>query len=469
MLILIYGGKLMVTCPGCGHSNQDHFNFCEKCGTNLKESSFSENISSGNDTPKQQTSENNASSPAFAVSSETPKKKSGIRKIALAVAVVLAMYIILSNIILAFSPATRLMKGFYDFGKSTRFTSETHLTIDYKGSDEIKALMDNIGFTGTVSYDFDKLLAEASVKFLYNDKEVTGLKAGVNDKLVWIDPQELYEDKFYYEFEDDIADVLKELKILKDLFSKVSLDFNKSEYIKIMKKVLGKNLKNSFGKVTVTLDGEAISELLYEMVEYAKDDKKLMNSLRKEGIDFFKAAIKQGEKGNLDKLYNEEIFENGLEALEDRENFEETYAMMLDELQYQLSYSLYDIENAMPELEITFHFGLFNRLDKVSYNFTMDIADYYLDERYIIDCGATIKKGAKFSSFNAKKAVNLENVIDDPAELTNIGMGVASNLIESITENKELKKDIEKLEDKLGIDIEEITEYLEYGLPLYGW
>ena len=59
--------------------------------------------------------------------------------------------------------------------------------------------------------------------------------------------------------------------------------------------------------------------------------------------------------------------------------------------------------------------------------------------------------------------------MDDPAEIMDIGKTIATNLIESITDNKEFRKEIKEIEDRLGMDIEDLTDYLEYSMPFYGW
>mgnify|MGYP000899940067 CR=1 FL=1 len=471
----------MITCSNCGHSNQDHFNFCEKCGNNLKnvsstenkvpEKQVSENQTSENNIPQERTTQNNASSSAPSYLPEGPKKKKkSVKKIILAVAAVFILYILMSNIILAFSPATRLLKGINDFGKFSKFTSEVSLTLDYKGSDKTLDLLDNIGVAGTISTDMEKLLVESSVKLLYNKKKVTELKAGINDKLVWIDPLDLHKDKFYYEFDNKTAVASsKEIDIYRNAFRKISLDFNEKEYLKIVKDVFGKDLKNSLGKVTITLDGNTIAELLDEFLEYAKEDKKLMKSVRTEGIKFIKNIMKHGEKGQLSTLYDRDSFEIALEFFEDKEGFEDSFSFVIESLQYQLNNILYYFDNLMPEINITLHYGLFNKLNKVTANFTVSAADNYTNEKLVLEYNIITKEGAKFTNFNTKKAKNLEKVMDDPAEIMDIGKTIATNLIESITDNKEFRKEIKEIEDRLGMDIEDLTDYLEYSMPFYGW
>ena len=71
-------------------------------------------------------------------------------------------------------------------------------------------------------------------------------------------------------------------------------------------------------------------------------------------------------------------------------------------------------------------------------------------------CVSSVRKGAKLSSFNTKQAKDIEDLIDDPEQLMDIAKEMAENLTEAIKGNKELQNDLQKIEDALGMDIEDL-------------
>lgn len=457
----------MLICPNCSHSNQDDHNFCEKCGANLKtevplnstedNTTEKENIPGVNEGQKNDTDTSKKANPA---EENKPQKKFSIVKIALALVGIFFAYILFSNLALGFSPVTRLLKGLKDFSKGSKFTTESTMGLKYKGSNDALSLLNNISVEGVSYSDTDKLKAEASFKILYNEKDLTEIKSGFDNEMFWIDPMKLYNKGFYYEFNKDIADAMNDVQIYKKAIEKISLDFNKKELSKIIKDSLGRDLKNSLGKVTLTLDYDNTLELLSELLEYAQEDEKLMNSIRKNGISFIKTIIKEGEKDKLEFLYDEDTFEMVLEIFEDEKDFEDYYENFIANLQYELEEVVYGLFAVTKEYEITFNYGLFNNLKNITYEFTIDSGDYG-NESIKIDCVSSTRKGAKFSKFNTKKAENIEDLMDDPEELMDIAKDVVDNLTETITDNKDFKKDLKKIEDTLGIDIDDLSDNLD--------
>lgn len=458
---------MMLTCPNCGHSNQDHYNFCEKCGANLNvedqpKTEVMNPVEENNNPDAGETEKNN-----IHTSTTTPeevngkqKKKSPFALIGLGLLGLFLVYILIANVVLAFSPVARLNKGLRDFYRGNKFTTESTVGLDYRGSNEILSLLDNLSFESVAYSDIDKMNAESSIRILYNGEELTGFKAGADSELVWIDPLKLYEGEFYYEFNNKVTDVINDIKIYKNALKKVALDCDKKEYSKIIKKALGRDLENSFGKVTITLDADNMLELLSELVEYAREDETLMKSVRKNGVTFLNTIIKEGDKGKLETLYDADTFEDALELFEDEEYFEEKYDMFLSNIESELEDFVYELFTYTRKFEITFNYGLFNNLKDITCEFTANYGDYS-GESLRMHCVSSVRKGAKLSSFNTKQAKDIEDLIDDPEQLMDIAKEMAENLTEAIKGNKELQNDLQKIEDALGMDIEDLPDELD--------
>lgn len=332
-------------------------------------------------------------------------------------------------------------------------TLEATIALDYKGDDDQLKILDDLSIKSSISTDLKSLLAEASLDLSYDKKSVAKVLTGVNNEDVYIDLIKLYNEQFYYELPSNVVDIISEMKILIKATDQISLKFDK-KYADIVEDVLGDDISSSFNKVTVNIDYKTAIELLETILQEAEDDEKLMESVRKSGIDFIKRVLK--EKDSVEILFNEDDLEEALEVFEKKDDFESIYLESLEdligELEYQRENGYFD--DAVSEMAITFKFGLFNNISGINYG--MEFGDSS-DEIIKLTFDADIHKGAKFTKFKSNDAIELQDLVTDRDQLQEVADEVVNNFVESIKNNEKL---VEEIEDITGHDIDDLNNYI---------
>lgn len=457
----------MKTCPKCNNSNRDEAKFCTSCGENLGVQPLDitktiplqdtpvTTVPASSDMPSSQPVISNTI-PGTSESTGSPKKKSKWLLIVAGIAVIAVVFLLVSFISSA-NPVNKLIKGVAQLSKMSKVTTTTTIDINYDGDTEEGELVNDMTFKAETAADIDNLLAQVTLELIYDKKSVAQIAAGVNNEDLYVDLKDLYKDKFYQGIEDllpEYKDYVNDYKIIKKAIDGISLKFDNKEYIKIIKDTLDDDIKGSGNKVTVTLNSKTISKLLEKLLKEAEDDKKLMEAIRKNGIDFIKKVLK--EEKNFEIIEVDE-FEEALETFEDKDEFEELYnetiASALDSLEYGSDYALQEIQ----DMEITFLFGVSGKINGMEYTINIDAAGDNLE----IISATTIKSGANFTKINKKNAVVIEELISDGDQLEEIVGEVTENLIKTVKKNKKLTERIEELS---GEDIEESIKYMMYNI-----
>ncbi len=454
----------MKTCPKCNNSNRDEAKFCTTCGENLgvqplditETNTINETpVNSGPSTsniPNNQPITNNTipstSEPA------SPKKKSKGLFIIAGIAVI-AVVILMVSVISSANPVDKLLKGFAKLSKMSEVTAITTIDINYDGDTEEAELLNDMSIKAETAADINNLLAEVTLEVLYDNKSVVQLAAGVNNEDLYVDLKDLYKEKFYQGIEDlvpEYKDYVNDYKIIKKAIDGISLKFDKKEYIKIIKNTLDDDIKGSGNKVTVSLNAKTMTKVLEKLLKEAKDDKKLMESIRKNGIDLINKLLK--EEKNFE-VFDVSELEDALEIFEDKDDFEDNYKEAITEAleSYKSNYNYGEIQ----DMEITFIFGASGNIKSMQYTVKVD-AD---GEEIEIVSETTIKSGANFTKINKKNAVVIEELISDGEQLEEIVSEVTENLTKTVKKNKKLT---EKIEDLTGEDIEDAIEFMMYSI-----
>ncbi|NLL68527.1 MAG: zinc-ribbon domain-containing protein [Clostridiaceae bacterium] len=456
----------MKTCPNCSSENRDEAMFCTKCGTKFEEQPINTDINNAQDTtpintiptddqvtPPTAQPAGNYSAPVQP--QPAPKKKSKALVMLLGLVAVIAIAFFAFRFLSSASPAEKLIMGLAKLSKSDKTTTSTTVNIEYDGDQEEIELLNDISFKIETAADVNNLLAQVTLDFLYAKKPVIQVAAGVNNEDIYVDLKDLYKNQFYQAI-DDIApgyeDFLNDYKIVKKAFDSISLKFDNKEYIKIFKDVLDDNIKGSGNKVVLTLDSKTLNELIKELFEEAEDDKKLMETIRKNSIAFIEKIIK--EEKNLE-LIDVDDLEDALEILEDKDDFEDYYQEALSQAISSMEYMDFDIDD-LPEIELTFQFGAGNSIKGIDYTAEIDQGG----ETFKIISTTDIKSGASFTKINKKNAIEINELMTGGEDIEDIVEDITENLTKAIKKNKELTKKIEELS---GEDVEDAIEMLMYG------
>jgi len=328
-------------------------------------------------------------------------------------------------------------------------TTTTTVDINYDGDEEAADLLNKLTVKLETAADVNELFAQLNLDLLYSNKPVVQVAAGLNNQDFYIDLKDLHKKVFYQDVEDvipDYPDFANDYKIIKKAMDGISLKFDTKKYMKIVNKVLDDNIKKSGNKVILTLDSEIMSELFTALLEEAEDDNKLMESVRKNGIDFINRIIK--EKKKL-KTIDVDDLEETLEIFEDKDEFEEYYQDAISNALARLDYMDFD---EIPELELIFRFGSGNTIKGI--DFTTEIND-----ELEIFVKADIKSGASFTKFNRKDSIEIKKLMTG-GDIEDVVEEITDNLIKAVKKNKDLTK---KIEDLTGQDVEDAIEMLMYG------
>ena len=197
-----------------------------------------------------------------------------------------------------------------------------------------------------------------------------------------------------------------------------------------------------------------MSKLVKELLEEAEDDKKLRESIRKNGIDFINRIIK--EKRKLEIIDVDDL-EEILEIFEDKGDFEDFYQEAIANALIDMDYMDFDIDD-INELELTFRFGAGNTIKGI--DFTGEI-----DDELEINVKNDIKSGASFTKFNKKNSIEINELISG-GDIEDVAEEISENLIKAIKKNKDLKN---KIEDLTGEDIDDLIEMFMYGVLSPVW
>ncbi len=358
------------------------------------------------------------------------------------------------NILSNANPANKLIKGLAKFSKMDKATSTTTIDINYDGdSDEIEMLKD-VTIKLETAADVNDLLVQISLDLLYANKPVIQIAAGANNEDIYVDLKDLHQEKFYQEIEGlapEYADFVNDYKIIKNAFDGIALKFDDKQYIKIIKNVLGDDIKGSGNKVTVTLDSKTISKLTEKLLEEAEEDEKLMESIRKNGIEFINKVIKEEKKL---ELIDVDDLEDALEILEDEDDFEDYYKEAISEALSGMDYMDIDIDD-LPEIDITFRFGAGNTIKGIDYIVVIEEDD----ENIEIITKTDIKNSASFTKINKKNAIEIEELISG-GDIEEVIEEISENLKKVVKKNKDLTKKIEELTDE---DVDDAIDMIMYG------
>lgn len=481
-------------CPNCQSVNADGTNFCIKCGTSLKAQQAAANQVTGQPMPQAPTQV-----PAQA---PPPKKGSPLKVIALIVVALAVVIYAVYTIIMVTNPAYRLLLGLSRRGKTGAATVDSTITIKYKGENEALELLNGATFKVGMAVDYNKMLAEASFDILYDNKSIAKLKAGLAKEDAYIDPQDLYKKKFYYELDDRVLDIIEEIRVLIKYLREVDIKIDQKKYADIFKEAMGENIEGSLSSVTMTMDNEALFEFLVEFIEEAADDEKLIESLQTniQGIldkileddHEFEILFDEGlieDKVN-DTLPNalaispvESILFDMIDLIEDEDDFADRVQSLLEQAAEQLK----DQQEALkqlkkinksgePKIKVTYHFDLLQNITGITYTMEMSPISYisningfsyidmespFSDDKYIVTVETKLRNGARFANFNRKGAIDILDVATDEDELKDIAEDILEKIIDNIEKNKKLVEDIE---DKTGADVSDLEDMFLDGL-----
>ncbi len=455
----------MKICPNCNSENRDEAMFCTKCGNKFEDQLLNTNTNAPQNysapidpipSVNQTVQPAAQSSASFAAPVEQPpKKKSKALIYVLGLVAVVAVVFLAMNFISNANPANKLIKGLAKMSKMDKATSTTTLDIVYDGDDEEAELLNDITIKLETAADINEVLAQLTLDLLYDNKSVIQVAAGVNNEDIYIDLKDLHKELFYQEIEGllpEYSDYISDYKIIKKALDEVSLKFDDKKYIKIVKNVLDDDIKGSGNKVTVTLNSKNISKLLEKLLEEAEDDTKLMESIRKNAIDFIEKVIKEEKKL---KVIDVGDLEDALETFEDEDDFEDYYKEAIADALDNMDYTNIDIDN-IPEMDIKFRFGAGNAIKGIDYTAVIEEGGDNIE----INVKTDIKSGASFTKINKKDAIEIEELING-GDIEDVAEEITGNLTKAIKKNKDLTKKIEEL---TGEDIEDSIEMMMYGL-----
>lgn len=487
----------MKLCPKCNTPNRDEAKFCTTCGDNLVTQTLStvtgstaqDNYSAGaapSGMPESQPATDYVYSGESQPPAAPPRKKTAVF-IVIAALIVIAAAAFLAVRLLANSndPFLKLMKGYAKLSEMKKITATTTIDFDsdYEGDDEdqkmVSRIINDLGIKLITAADTDNLVFQFAIELLYDGKKVVGLAAGLNNEEAYIDPNELFEEKFYVVMEDLVPqypDYIHDLKIVKKAADEVKIKIDQKKISKIVRDSLDDNIRASGDKVVLTLDNEIVKDLITNFVEEISEDKKLLESVRQYGVDLLKRIIK--EEDNF-KVLKVGILEDLLEKFEDEDEFEDYYINEFSESIKSLTDSsgsgLNSIEGldldvdvtaegladlpVAEELEMTFSFDKSGAISKIEYSGAFD-ADGLEAEMHI---STEIKSGAKFTEIYRDEAIDIVELIDDADMQIEVAEKVIDNLKETVLDNKKLSDLIDEL---TGLDPGDAMDYLKMMLLL---
>jgi|GEM_PF-960849 len=497
----------MKICPKCNASNRDEAKFCVSCGENLTAQSLNTSTSSAvNDgsafgttppgTPAGQPATGYLYTGEPQPQAAPPRKKPAIFIAIAAIVIVAAAAVFLAVKLLANSndPVTRLMKGYaklLDMKKIT-VTTTIEFNSDYEGEDTeldtISRVINDLGIRFETAADTEDLVFQIGMEFLYDDKSVIRMAAGLNDEEAYIDAYDLYDKKFYVAMGDLVpqyTDFINDFRIIRKAAGEVKSKIDQKKIAKIIRDSLGDNIRNSGDKVILTLDNDIIIDLVNDLVDGIGEDKKLLESVRQYCVDLLKGIIK--EEDNLKKI-RISVFEDLLEKFEDKEEFEEFYINRFSAIFKKLAdpsernleslealgidpdaieAELPEIDMAdVEELEITFSFDKSGAISRMEYSGVFDANG--LETEMLIS--TVMKNGAKFTKIDREKAVDIVELADDTDMQLEVADQVMDNLKEIILDNAKLAELIEELS---GMDPGDAFDFIKmmllYQLQFGGW
>jgi hypothetical protein len=439
----------MIICPNCKKRNQDNYLFCDNCGTKLSEKQINTSDESTRGDIPQFTS-------SATGNAQTSRRPFGIGKIiAVAVAAVLVI-VLFVNFVFGANLVYKLLHGLEKLSKMDKYTLDTKISLSVDSDDPVFDILNKFTYKTTIKADAKKMVSEAAINLLFKDKSVTKAVIGVNSEDLYLKFPDLYKKPFYYNLGRKYAGMQNDFKIIRECFEGINLKFDKKKYAEIISDALGNDMRKKSGKIIITLDNKNIPRLLEDVLEEAADDEKLMESIRTNAIKFFRNMLKEIDSFKSFTYIEEDELEEILENLEDKDEFEDMYEegieYLLEEIEY---YNDYDYWDDMPEVELSFGMGAFNKIKSIGINFEYE--DPYSDESIEMDIETKIKGGAGFTKLNKKNAVDLEDLASDSKLLKGIAEDVIGNLIKLIEKNKDL---VNEIEDTFDVDLSDLEDQL---------
>lgn len=420
----------MKKCAGCQHENQDTNAFCSNCGAPLDN----------------------------AVEPESPKpagKSFSKARIIAVVAAIFFLAIVIKAIAVSANPAMRLLKGLDRLGKMDAFTVTSTLSVNYKGDDDDLKLINQAGASLKTAVNLDKMLAEVTGTLSYDKKTVAEITAGLGEKEVYFALPKLYDKTFTYRLDKQVRAYISEIQVLLKYLREADVQYDRGKYAKAIAEVLDDDIKGSPGKVMLTLDGDRLLDIFAEIFEVAADDEVLMKSLRKNAKNAIEKILK--DKHEFELLFDEEDLEYVLEYLQDDDDFEIAYMYIVREMKDSFRYlsrSFKYYADDIPELDVTIDFGLLSSNIR-GISIAMEIEDS--GETVVLSLDSEISRKASIGKINTKNTVDIEDLMDDPAELEDIAETVLKNLAKNIKSNKKL---VNAIDDLTGMDVDDLMDLL---------
>lgn len=460
----------MKTCPSCSNLNNDESLFCVKCGTSLEEQSLVNNEQNDFTIDTTQSNADGVKLEDHISEGTDPsstKKKPKVFVYTIGIVAVIAAILLVVNFISNANPANKLIRGFVNLSKADKISATTTIDIGYRGGMEAAKLLNDFTFKIDSAADIDNLLGQITLDILYENKSITKAAVGANNEIVYADLYDLYKEKIYGEVDEDYKEFINDYKIVKKAIDKISIKFDQKAYMKIIQDVLEDEINRSGNKITITMNIDTVVELLTKLLEEAEGDKKLMESVRTNGISFIKAIVK--EEKNFEQLDVDDL-EDVLEEFEDKKDFQNNYEYAISNILSELEDIEDNYENSIKnelyysgipasfieelfEIDLTFSFSG-NNIKGVEFTEKFRLGK----ESYEITVNTDIKKGASFTSINKKKAIEFEEIEDD---FYDFAEEITGNFTNAIKKNKGLKN---KIEDLAGEDIEDVIESLIYNM-----
>jgi len=146
-----------------------------------------------------------------------------------------------------------------------------------------------------------------------------------------------------------------------------------------------------------------------------------------------------------------------LEYLQDDDDFEIAYMYIVREMKDSFRYlsrSFKYYADDIPELDVTIDFGLLSSNIR-GISIAMEIEDS--GETVVLSLDSEISRKASIGKINTKNTVDIEDLMDDPAELEDIAETVLKNLAKNIKSNKKL---VNAIDDLTGMDVDDLMDLL---------
>ncbi|HOP72850.1 MAG TPA: hypothetical protein PLO77_06325 [Thermoclostridium caenicola] len=366
------------------------------------------------------------------------------------------MAIVIKAIAVSANPAMRLLKGLDRLGKMDAFTVTSTLSVNYKGDDDDLKLINQAGASLKTAVNLDKMLAEVTGTLSYDKKKtVAEITAGLGEKEVYFALPKLYDKTFTYRLDKQVRAYISEIQVLLKYLREADVQYDRGKYAKAIAEVLDDDIKGSPGKVMLTLDGDRLLDIFAEIFEVAADDEVLMKSLRKNAKNAIEKILK--DKHEFELLFDVEDLEYVLEYLQDDDDFEIAYMYIVREMKDSFRYlsrSFKYYADDIPELDVTIDFGLLSSNIR-GISIAMEIEDS--GETVVLSLDSEISRKASIGKINTKSTVDIEDLMDDPAELEDIAETVLKNLAKNIKSNKKL---VNAIDDLTGMDVDDLMDLL---------